>query len=123
MSPALTSTELAAMREDAVDALLDVCTIRRRSAAGAPFADVPGAVDIACRFVPSTGGRPEETGGVAASVDADATLRVAHGVDVRRLDRVRVSGVAGEVLAEVLYVAPSVRAHRNALLRVIESAD
>ena len=119
----LSPAERAAARAEFDAAVLpETCTLRRRPSPGAPWADVPGAGGIAGRLSLGSGGNVQALSQIASSVDADGVLRLSHGTDVRRGDRARVAGEAGDVLCEVLFVGPAVRIHRNAAIRVVESA-
>lgn len=119
----LTPAEVQAVRADFDNlTLTETATLRRQPTPGAPWENVAGAVGVACRYSPSQGRDVDAWSDIAARVQADATLRLPADVDVRRGDRAHVTGEAGTVLCEVLWVAPSVRIHRNALVRTVESA-
>lgn len=100
--------------------LPEVCEIMRRPAPGAPWGTV--AADVPCRYSPHAGRDVDAASDIAAAVDADATIRLPADTDARRGDRLRVTGEAGSVLADVLWTAPMVRVHKNVLVRTVESA-
>lgn len=119
MSPTLTAAEVDQLRVDAADGLLDVCDLRRRPAPGAPWANVAGGIGLRCRLTPGGGRDVEAMSAVAARLEADAILHLAHDAPVLRGDHAFVN--AARTRCEVLYVHPVVRAHRLCLVRVEES--
>ena len=106
----LTAAEKTALRTDAAVALLDTATIRRKT--GTTWADV--ATGVACRLRLVGRGRDDRRSEVAADVGANALLTVPAGTDLRRLDRVTVSGR----VFEALMIEPDEMVHRQALGRV-----
>lgn len=111
MSP-LSTIERTGMARDAAVTLLDTAEIRRRSAAGnwLVIATVPARLALTT----SRAGERLAGAGSAAETDADASLNVPEGTDLRRGDHALVAGRT----VETLYVKPTVRVHLRALCKV-----
>lgn len=118
MTTRIDPAELEDIRADLAVLLPDTITVRRRPAGGAWAAvgtyagrwTLGGATDVT------------RSSDVAAALDANLTVHLEAGADVKRGDNLFLGGYPAGQRAEVVLVAPSPRVHLTVLARLEEEA-